>query len=63
MDGFDYLEDLGSFVDIPKFIVRLSRGSFLPLYLRPFSRLIIRSFNKKLNSMFDRLRNLSQKYC
>jgi len=63
MDGFDYLEDLGSFADIPKFIVRLSRGSFLPFYLRPFSRLIIRSFNKKLNFMFDRLRNLSQKYC
>ena len=60
MDGFEYLEDLGSFKDIPEFVVRLSKGSFLPFYLKPFSRLIIRSFNRKLNSIFDKLRSLSQ---
>ena len=60
MDGFDYLEDLGSFKDIPEFVVKLNRGSFLPFYLRPFRSLIIKSFNKKLNLLFDRLRDISK---
>jgi len=33
MDGFDYLKDLGSFKDIPEFVVKLNKGSFLPFYL------------------------------
>jgi len=60
MDGFDYLEDLGSFKDIPEFVVKLNKGSFLPFYLRPFRSLIIKSFNKKLNLLFDRLRDISK---
>lgn len=60
LGGFDFLEDLGSFKDIPSFVVKLNKGAFLPLYLRLFSPLIIRSFNRKLNLLFDRLRDISK---
>lgn len=39
---FEFLDDLGSFRDVPRFVVEASRGRLLPFCLRLFAPLIMR---------------------
>ena len=60
LDGFEYLEDLGSSIDIPEIVIKFSKGSYLPFYLRPFAPFIMNMFNRRLNLIFKRIREKSQ---
>ena len=54
LSGFEYVDDLGSFRDVPQFVVDASRGKLLPLYLRPLAPIVLKIYNRSLNSIFEK---------
>ena len=59
LDGFEYVDDLGSFRDVPRFVVDASRGKLLPFYLRPLAPLVLKIYNRNLNSLFKKIRRIN----
>jgi len=53
INGFDFIEDCGVYANVPR---EVSRGKGLPPYIRPFFPLLMRSFNRRINELLERIR-------
>ena len=56
LEGFTFLEDLGTSKDLLQVVINISKGKGLPIHLRIVYPLIASIFNRSLNNLLERIR-------
>ena len=56
LKGFTFLEDLGTSNDVPKLVLDVTSGKGLPVHLRIIYPVLMKIFNRKLNSFLEKIR-------
>ncbi|MHA1470496.1 MAG: transglutaminase-like domain-containing protein [Candidatus Asgardarchaeia archaeon] len=56
LKGFTFLEDLGTSKDVPKLVLDVTSGKGLPVHLRVIYPVLMKIFNRKLNSFLEKIR-------